>query len=95
MLKGLVNTLSGINGDGKKIKGKVVLMNKNVLDFNDIGGSLLDNLHELVGQSVTLRLISSVHSVYAGALSLSVMYVYIYLKHFFSKNKVIVKNMKE
>ncbi|KAL1536016.1 Lox4p [Salvia divinorum] len=65
MFKGVVNALSGKNGGGeseKKIKGKVVLMNKNVLDFNDFGGSVLDGLYELIGQAVTLRLISSVHS---------------------------------
>ncbi|XP_047955083.1 probable linoleate 9S-lipoxygenase 5 isoform X2 [Salvia hispanica] len=65
MLNGIVNALNG-NGkhheEVKKIKGRVVLTRKSVLDFNDVGASLLDRLHELVGQTVTLHLISSVHS---------------------------------
>ncbi|XP_047954601.1 probable linoleate 9S-lipoxygenase 5 [Salvia hispanica] len=62
MLKGIVDTLTGKHEEEKKIKGRVVLMKKNVLDFNDLGASILDRLHELVGQTVTLHLISSVHS---------------------------------
>lgn len=57
-----------INGNGngkqhgdelKKIKGKVVLMKKNVLDFNDFNASVLDRVHELIGQGVSLQLISA------------------------------------
>ncbi|KAH6772502.1 lipoxygenase 1 [Perilla frutescens var. hirtella] len=67
MLQGIVDSLRGVVGKddeegGKKIiKGRVVLMKKNVLDFNDLGASVLDRLHELVGQKVTLHLISSLH----------------------------------
>ena len=79
MLNGIVNALNG-NGkhheEVKKIKGRVVLTRKSVLDFNDVGASLLDRLHELVGQTVTLHLISSVHSDSEGAFSPSVMLVY-------------------
>ncbi|XP_047951982.1 probable linoleate 9S-lipoxygenase 5 [Salvia hispanica] len=67
MLKGMVETVRGKNGEEKKkIKGRVVLMKKNVLDFNDLGASLLDRLHELVGKTVTLHLISSLHSHSSG-----------------------------
>ncbi|EXC17575.1 Linoleate 9S-lipoxygenase 5 [Morus notabilis] len=44
----------------KKIKGTVVLMKKNVLDFNDIKASLLDRIHELFGKVVSMQIISSV-----------------------------------
>ncbi|XP_021817418.1 probable linoleate 9S-lipoxygenase 5 isoform X2 [Prunus avium] len=46
--------------EGKKIKGRVVLMKKNVLDLNDFKASVLDRVHELLGKAVSLRLISSV-----------------------------------
>ncbi|KAK4402185.1 putative linoleate 9S-lipoxygenase 5 [Sesamum angolense] len=41
------------------IKGRVVLMKKNVVDFNDLAASVLDRFHELVGHKVSLQLISS------------------------------------
>ncbi|WRX25635.1 hypothetical protein QQP08_018122 [Theobroma cacao] len=34
-------------------------MKKNVLDFNVLGSSAVDSVHELVGQQVTLQLISA------------------------------------
>lgn len=45
----------------KKIRGTVVLMKKNILDLSDMGSSLLDRVHELMGRGVSLQLISSVH----------------------------------
>ncbi|KAF8018100.1 hypothetical protein BT93_H3106 [Corymbia citriodora subsp. variegata] len=48
-------------GGSKKVKGTVVLMKKNVLDFNDFNASVLDRLHELFGQKVSLQLVSAVH----------------------------------
>lgn len=45
----------------EKIKGSVVLMKKNVLDFNDFNASILDRVHELFGQRVTLQLVSAVN----------------------------------
>ncbi|KAF5454042.1 hypothetical protein F2P56_023739 [Juglans regia] len=42
-----------------KIKGTVVLMKKNVLDFNDFHASVLDRVHEFLGQGVSLQLISA------------------------------------
>ncbi|KAF5465688.1 hypothetical protein F2P56_015669 [Juglans regia] len=47
--------------ESKKIKGTVVLMKKNVLDFHDVKASLLDRIHELFGKGVSLQLISSIH----------------------------------
>ncbi|XP_042967230.1 linoleate 9S-lipoxygenase 5-like isoform X2 [Carya illinoinensis] len=43
----------------KKVKGTVVLLKKNVLDFKDVKASLLDRIHELLGKCVSLQLISS------------------------------------
>ncbi|KAM1038759.1 hypothetical protein ACFX15_032730 [Malus domestica] len=45
--------------EGKKIKGRVVLMKKNFLGFNDLKASVLDRVHELFRKGVSLRLISS------------------------------------
>lgn len=63
MLSHIVEAFTGKNEEEnkKKIKGKVVLMKKNVLDFNDFGGSVLDRVHELLGQKVSLQLISSIN----------------------------------
>ncbi|XP_019187173.1 PREDICTED: probable linoleate 9S-lipoxygenase 5 isoform X1 [Ipomoea nil] len=44
----------------KKIKGKVVVMRKNSLDFNDLGASSLDNLFDIFGGKVSIELVSSV-----------------------------------
>ncbi|KAI5587325.1 hypothetical protein POPTR_005G032650v4 [Populus trichocarpa] len=50
-------------GDSKmKIKGTVVLMKKNVLEFNDFPASVLDRGHELLGQGVSLQVISAAKS---------------------------------
>ncbi|KAL5786621.1 hypothetical protein ACOSQ2_009013 [Xanthoceras sorbifolium] len=48
-------------GSKKKVQGTVVLMKKNVLDFNDFNASLLDRFHELLGQRVSLQLVSAVN----------------------------------
>ncbi|KAJ4719465.1 Lipoxygenase [Melia azedarach] len=58
--------LDAITGGSKnkqkcKLKGTVILMKKNVLDFNDFNASLLDRVHELIGKKVSLQLVSSVH----------------------------------
>uniref|UniRef100_A0A2P2KIK4 Putative linoleate 9S-lipoxygenase 5 n=1 Tax=Rhizophora mucronata TaxID=61149 RepID=A0A2P2KIK4_RHIMU len=45
----------------RKIKGKVVLMKKNVLDLTDIKASCLDRVHELLGKGVSIQLISFSH----------------------------------
>ncbi|KAF4349029.1 hypothetical protein G4B88_028036 [Cannabis sativa] len=64
-------------GSGK-IKGNVVLMKKNVLDFNDFNASFLDRVHELFGQRVSLQLVSAVNGDPASStsrLSLSTMFL--------------------
>ncbi|XP_057959550.1 probable linoleate 9S-lipoxygenase 5 isoform X2 [Malania oleifera] len=43
----------------RKIKGTVVLMKKNVLDFNDLGASFLDRVQEFLGKGVSLQFISA------------------------------------
>ncbi|KAI9084758.1 hypothetical protein K1719_033164 [Acacia pycnantha] len=43
------------------LRGRVVLMKKNVLDLNDFTASLLDDLHEFLGKRVSLHLISALH----------------------------------
>lgn len=59
MIGELVDLLTGGGNETKKVKGTVVLMKKNVLDFNDFNASFLDRLHEFLGNKITLRLISS------------------------------------
>ncbi|XP_050940665.1 linoleate 9S-lipoxygenase 6 [Cucumis melo] len=50
------------NFGGKKIKGKVILMRSNVLDFTEFHSSLLDNFTELLGGGVSIQLISATHT---------------------------------
>ncbi|XP_061976799.1 probable linoleate 9S-lipoxygenase 5 isoform X1 [Populus nigra] len=52
----------------RKIKGTVVLMKKNVLDFHDIKASFLDRVHELLGKGVSMQLVSAVHQDPADSL---------------------------
>ncbi|XP_022150773.1 linoleate 9S-lipoxygenase 6-like [Momordica charantia] len=47
------------NLGGKKIKGKVILMRSNVLDFTEFHSTLLDGFTELLGGGVSLQLISA------------------------------------
>lgn len=48
--------------DRKKVKGTIVLMKKNVLDFTDVNASVLDGVLEFLGRRVSFQLIStSVH----------------------------------
>ena len=61
LIGSIVGAISGLRHGGKKIHGTVVLMRSNVLDFNDFGSSLLDNLHEILGGGVSLRLVSADH----------------------------------
>lgn len=51
-----------LEGSCTKIKGRVVLKKKGVLDFHDIKASILDRVHELLGKGVSLQLISAVHT---------------------------------
>ena len=63
MLQNIINKITGNdeddNGNNKKIEGTVVLMKKNVLDFN---ASVLDRFDELLGKRVSLQLISAVNA---------------------------------
>ncbi|KAE8705564.1 Linoleate 9S-lipoxygenase 1 [Hibiscus syriacus] len=43
----------------EKIKGTVILMKKNALDLKDLGASVLDGVDELIGNRVSLQLISA------------------------------------
>ncbi|XP_041020069.1 probable linoleate 9S-lipoxygenase 5 [Juglans microcarpa x Juglans regia] len=61
MIHNIIKTITSCDGDKKKIEGKVVLMKKNVLDFNDFNASILDGVHELLGHRVSLQLISAVN----------------------------------
>ncbi|XP_058225411.1 probable linoleate 9S-lipoxygenase 5 [Rhododendron vialii] len=45
----------------KKIKGTVLLMKKNLLDFNDLKAKLVDRFAEIRGHKVSLQLISAVN----------------------------------
>ncbi|KAL3728281.1 hypothetical protein ACJRO7_032950 [Eucalyptus globulus] len=60
---GILPAFDGGNeaGGSKKVKGTVVLMKKNVLNFNDFNASVLDLVFELFGQKVSLQLVSAVH----------------------------------
>ncbi|XP_062143482.1 probable linoleate 9S-lipoxygenase 5 [Alnus glutinosa] len=53
------NITAGTDNKTTKIKGTVVLMKKNVLDFNDLHASVLDRVHELLGRRVSLQLIGA------------------------------------
>lgn len=55
-----MDVLSGHDENKNMVRGKVVLMKKNVLDFNDLSASIIDNIHELLGKKVSLRLVSDV-----------------------------------
>ncbi|XP_024025452.1 probable linoleate 9S-lipoxygenase 5 [Morus notabilis] len=72
MLHNIINAITGDqnheNDKKKIIKGSVVLMKKNVLDFNDFHASILDRVHELLGQRVSLQLISAVNADRANGL---------------------------
>ncbi|OMO89323.1 Lipoxygenase [Corchorus capsularis] len=65
MLGNVVDEISGKNKSGGKIKGKVVLMNKSVLNINDLlslqsATTVVNSAYDqLLGQQVSLQLISS------------------------------------
>ncbi|XVE89674.1 hypothetical protein DITRI_Ditri20bG0014900 [Diplodiscus trichospermus] len=62
ILGGVLNAINEVTGKKKSqktITGSVVLMKKNVLDFNAIHATLADGFFELLGQGVTLQLVSA------------------------------------
>ncbi|KAK9732539.1 hypothetical protein RND81_04G005700 [Saponaria officinalis] len=61
MMHKIVETIS--NDEIKKaIKGKVILMKKNVLDFNDFNASIIDGISEFLGKKISFQLVSAVHT---------------------------------
>ncbi|NP_001234873.2 linoleate 9S-lipoxygenase B [Solanum lycopersicum] len=56
-LGGIVDAILG-KDDRPKVKGRVILMKKNVLDFINIGASVVDGISDLLGQKVSIQLIS-------------------------------------
>ncbi|KAJ0982301.1 hypothetical protein J5N97_010556 [Dioscorea zingiberensis] len=58
ILNDLVSSLTG-KEKGVAVKGTVVLMQKNVLDFNDYTATVLDLASEILGQGVSLQLVSA------------------------------------
>ncbi len=61
IIKSIIGDDDDDNGSNKKIEGTVVFMKKNVLDFNDFNASVIDSVKELLGQRVSLQLISAVN----------------------------------
>ncbi|KQK13307.1 linoleate 9S-lipoxygenase 2 [Brachypodium distachyon] len=61
MFGGGLNIIGDLTGGLKnaQLKGSVVLMRKNVLDFNDFGATVVDGITEFLGRGVTCQLISS------------------------------------
>ncbi|XP_038891227.1 linoleate 9S-lipoxygenase 1-like [Benincasa hispida] len=56
----LIDRASGIRRLGKKkIKGKVILLRNNVLDFTEFHSSVLDGFTELLGSRIVLQLVSA------------------------------------
>ena len=51
----------GIFGGGSdvKVKGKVALMKKNVLDLTDFASTILGEVSEFLGQSISFQLVSA------------------------------------
>nr|POE81553.1 putative linoleate 9s-lipoxygenase 5 [Quercus suber] len=69
MLQNIINKITGDDESrNKKVEGTVVLMKKNVLDFNDFYASILDGFLELLGQKVSFQLISAVNGDPANGL---------------------------
>ncbi|XP_057512598.1 probable linoleate 9S-lipoxygenase 5 [Actinidia eriantha] len=66
MFHKIVDAMTGQLDESREIKGTVVLMKKNVLDFNDFNASVRDRVDELLGKKVSLQLISAVHADPAG-----------------------------
>ncbi|KAH0649219.1 hypothetical protein KY290_035173 [Solanum tuberosum] len=60
MIGQITSGLFGGHDDSKKVKGTVVMMNKNVLDFTDLASSLTGKIFDVLGQKVSFQLISSV-----------------------------------
>lgn len=55
----VLNALTTSHDNNNKIRGTVVLMKRNKLDFNDLGASVVDSIDEFLGKRVSLHLISA------------------------------------
>ncbi|RWV83218.1 hypothetical protein GW17_00055206 [Ensete ventricosum] len=55
----MVSHIVGSGSHGVKVRGTVVLIRKNVLGFNDFGGTVIDNVLELLGRCISFQLISA------------------------------------
>lgn len=57
----VVGDITGLNKPSSKktITGSVVMVKKNVLDFSALHSTVADSLFELVGNQVTLQLVSA------------------------------------
>lgn len=62
------NNSMAVSGGSNKIRGKVVLMKKNVMDFTDVRASFTDRIFELLCKGVSMQLISKNHPEPAGQL---------------------------
>ena len=80
----IIKPPSIFNGTGtKKIKGTVVLMKKNVLDFNDVRNGIIDPLNELLGQRVSLQLISAVNTHIGSSYFLLIYLQFVFCSNYF------------
>ncbi|XP_017625313.1 linoleate 9S-lipoxygenase 6-like [Gossypium arboreum] len=55
----VVSDITGINKTTKTVTGSVVLVKKNFLDFTSLTSTVVDGLFELLGNGVTLQLVSA------------------------------------
>ncbi|KAG0456774.1 hypothetical protein HPP92_024562 [Vanilla planifolia] len=53
------HAIGSLLSGGTKVKGHVVLMDKNVLDFNNFGASVVSSVQDFLGQQVSVQLVSS------------------------------------
>lgn len=92
MLGQLVGGLIGGHHDSKKVKGTVVMMKKNALDFTDLAGSLTDKIFEALGQKVSFQLISSVQSDPGKFITSHALYILHYFICYTDRIKIITKD---
>lgn len=87
MLHNVVDALvpDEVHGNSRKkkeiIKGRVVLMKKNVLDFNDFSASIVDRFDELIGNKVSIQLVSSINQDPGFSLTGSPLFKYFGIIH--------------
>lgn len=87
VLDKIVDAITG-KDDGKKVKGRVVLMKKNVLDFTDVTASVLDGVLEFLGQRVSFELIST--SLHDGQYYFFVIFLMLAFLYYCSRSRCFV-----